>query len=92
MLNIGTDVSSKTLSPTNHTAFLQIRSIASPVFSAGVSAMYFFELDGLYVFPTISYAFADAWELSAFLQSFAVIDSGSDNMIHNASLRLKFSF
>lgn len=92
MLNIGADVSSKTLSPTNHTAFLQIRSIASPVFSAGVSAMYFFELDGLYVFPTISYAFADAWELSAFLQSFAVIDSGSDNMIHNASLRLKFSF
>lgn len=88
----GGNVSAKFLSPSKHSAFLQLKSISSPLFSAGISAIYFFEMNGMYVFPMLSYSINDKWEASVFLQSFWVKETEMKNKMNNILLRIKCSF
>lgn len=91
-LTYGGNVSAKYLSPSKHSAFLQIKSISSPVFSAGISAIYFFELNGMYVFPMLTYSINDKWDASVFLQSFWAQESEFENKMNNVMIRFKLSF
>lgn len=86
------NVTAKMLSPSKHSAFVQLKSISSPVLSAGISGIYFFELNGLYVFPSVTYSINDNWEASFFLQSFWLKEKLMESKMNNVLIRLKYSF
>ncbi|WKZ74576.1 MAG: hypothetical protein QY303_10520 [Vicingaceae bacterium] len=86
------NVTAKFLSPSMHSAFLQIKSISSPVFSTGISGIYFFEMNGLYLFPSLSYSINDRWEASIFLQSYWLKEKEMENKMNNLLIRIKCSF
>lgn len=92
ILNSGMLLSPKSLSPSRHSVFLQINSISSPLFTAGISFIYFFEINGMYLFPSATYSINDKWEIAAFLQSFWLKNNTMHSEIQNAVMRIKFSF
>jgi len=86
------NVSAKFMSPAKHSAFLQLKSISSPVFSAAISGIYFFEMDGIYVFPSLTYSINNRWDIALFLQSYWLKEKVIENKINNILLRIKCSF
>lgn len=85
-------ISADNLSPARHSAFLQIRSFSSPLVSAGFSAMYLFGINGLYLFPTISYSIDDHWEIAGYIQAYWQEENTFNNKLTNAIIRFKYSF
>ncbi len=86
------NVSAKFMSPSKHSAFLQLKSISSPVFSAAISGIYFFEMDGIYIFPSVIYSINNRWDISLFLQSYWLKEKVIENKMNNILLRIKCSF
>lgn len=85
-------ISAKFMSPAKHSAFLQLKSISSPVISAAISGIYFFEMDGIYIFPSVTYSINNRWDISLFLQSYWLKEKEIENKMNNILLRIKCSF
>lgn len=92
LLNANELIGPKQLSPSKHSAFLQLSSISSPVLTASVSAIYFFGINGLYVFPSMSYSINDNWEAAMFLQSYWLDEGKFKGKLNNVMIRMKYSF
>jgi len=86
------NISAKFMSPAKHSTFLQLKSISSPVFSTGISGIYYFEMDGIYVFPSVTYSINNRWDISIFLQSYWLKEKEIENKMNNILLRIKCSF
>lgn len=85
-------LSAKQLSLSRHAAFLQLKSISNPVLSGGFSALYFFEMNAMYLFPDVTYSINDRWEAALFLQSLWLKNKHFRSEMNNALIRIKYSF
>ncbi len=86
------DVTARFLSPSMHSLFLQFKTIFSPVFSVSLSGIYFFGIDGIYIFPSVTYSVNESWEVSLFAQTYWQRETSILNKMNNILLRMKYSF
>lgn len=87
-----TSISAKQMSPSKHSAFLQLKSISNPIFSGGISAIYFFEINTMYLFPSLTYSINDRLEAALFIQSVCLTQQQIKSEMNNVMIRLKCSF
>ena len=85
-------ISAKQMSHSKHSAFLQLKSISNPIFSGGISAIYFFEINTMYLFPSLTYSINDSLEAALFIQSVCLIQQKIKSEMNNVMIRIKCSF
>lgn len=94
--NFGTfytgNLSSKDLAFSKFTAFSQFSIPANPLLNLSFSAMWFPDLRGYFIGPSLDYSIAENFDLSLFWQYFASTMSGTRTRINLGFLRLKYSF
>lgn len=83
-------LSAKFLGPTKHSAFFQIKSMSSPIITGSISGLYFFEMNGFFLFPTLSYSLNNRWDIAFFMQHFWIKESTMKNKMNNLLLRIKY--
>ena len=88
----------KNLSFTEYNLFAGISYPFNPLFNASLNAMYYPEIKGFYIGPTISYSLAENLDFNFILQTFRVNDfenpfTGADDLkISFAFIQFKWSF
>lgn len=87
-----TTITAKQLSPAKHSAFLQLKSISSPLFSVSLSGIYLFDIKLLYGIPSITYSINDKWETALFVQSLWAKNDVFESNLNNLMIRFKYSF
>ncbi|MFC2118287.1 hypothetical protein ACFLRG_02090 [Bacteroidota bacterium] len=89
----GMDMSVKTLSFTKYSLFAQLAYPLTPLMSLNFSTMYYPEIDGFFMGPSLSYSIKNNLDLSVFSQIFAgEIQEGIKETYVLGFLRLKGSF
>lgn len=86
------NLSAKDLAFSKFTAFGQFTWAATPLLSAGISAMWFAGLKGYFAGPSIDYSLAENLDFSVIWQHFSSIMNGSPAKVNIAFLRIKLSF
>ena len=86
------NLSSKDLAFSRFTAFTQFSIPANPLLNLSFSAMWFPDLRGYFVGPSLDYSIAENFDLSLFWQYFTSTMSGTRTRINFGFLRLKYSF
>jgi hypothetical protein len=81
------------LSIAPHTFFANLSYPVTPLFNAGLAAMYFPKLNGFFAGPSLDLSLRDNLDLSFILQHFTVeLQKGSTQKATQGFLRLKWSF
>jgi hypothetical protein len=86
------NLSSKDLAFSRFTAFSQFSIPANPLLNLSFSAMWFPDLKGYFIGPSLDYSIAENIDLSLFWQYFASTMNGTRTRINFGFLRLKYSF
>jgi len=85
-------LSAKDLAFSRFSAFGQITWAATPLLNAGISAMWFPDLNGYYAGPSLDYSVASNLDFTLVWQHFEAKMSGNSTNVNLGFLRLKFSF
>ncbi|MCK4662299.1 MAG: hypothetical protein KAT68_05500 [Bacteroidales bacterium] len=83
----------KNLSFTKLSLFGQVSFPITPILNSTFSAMYYPEIDGYFIGPSLSYSFNDNTDFSIFFQSFSgELTTGTKEKFNMGFLRLKYCF
>ena len=86
-------LSAKRLLPTKFATFLQVSKTFTPIFGAGLSAMYLPSISGVFAIPTVNYSIAQNWSLDFIGQIlFAKLNNQFINASNSVFMRLMWSF
>ncbi len=87
------NLSAKNLSFSKFTAMLQASYPVTPLFNVSLAGMYFPDLKGVFVGPTLTYSLTDNLEFSLIMQSFSGKFSSNTSQTYNlAFLKMKWNF
>jgi hypothetical protein len=86
------NLSAKDLAFSKFSAFGQFSYPLTPLLNAGISGMWFPDLDGYFAGPSLDYSVAENIDFSLFWQHFKSDIDGEKTRINIAYLRVKFSF
>lgn len=86
------NLSSKDLAFSEFSAFGQYTWALTPLFNITLAGMWFPDLDGYFVGPSIGYSLAENIDFSLIWQHFDAVMNNENTRINMAFLRLKFNF